>query len=512
MTKRKTLWIAGMLSVLFLVTCSGERKTESKRPNLVFVFADQLRHDWLGYAGDMKAVTPNLDRLADEGVNFSNAVVVTPVCAAMRASLLTGKYTSSTGMVVNELRINPNQRSIAHVLSDNGYQTGYIGKWHLWANEAGGHDDPENAYIPPGPYRLGFDGEWKAYNFHHRNYNSYYFEDSPEKIPYGDSTAYEPEVQFDFAMDFIEEASEKEGPFALFLSVGVPHPPWDKDNVPEEYYELFEDTAFGYPTTWSDDPDPYMDRFKDPERWVNYYKPNIPEWKRIYYAMVTSLDTYMGRLEAKLKALGLSDNTILVFTSDHGEMMGERGRIQKMIFYESAARVPFLIKWPEKIPAGMRSAACLNTPDIMPTLLSLMDLPIPEEVEGMDLSHLATGKSGPEPEMAFLQGMGHTYLWINGAEWRAVRNKRYTYATYLVDDKELLFDHQKDPLQVNNLIDNLHYASIRDTLKNHMKQKMEALNDTFQPCTWYRDHWTDGNRNIISSATGPFEKNLSDNK
>jgi len=509
LTKRKLFEITGLLILLSLANCSNERKAEAGRPNLVFVFADQLRYDWLGFAGDMKAVTPNLDKLADEGVNFSNAVVVTPVCAAMRASLLTGKYTSSTGMVVNELRINPHQRSIAHVLGDHGYQTGYIGKWHLWANQAGGHDKVENAYIPPGPYRMGFEDEWKAYNFHHDNYNSYYFEDKPEKIPYGDSTAYEPEVQFDFAMDFIEEASRKEEPFALFLSVGVPHPPWGKDNVPEKYYDLFKNTKFDHPPTWSDSPDPYMDRFKDPERWLNHYKPNIPDWKRVYYAMVTSLDTYMGRLDAKLAELGIEDNTILVFTSDHGEMMGERGRIQKMIFYEPAARVPFLIRWPGEVPADMQSDACLNTPDIMPTLLSLMDLPVPAAVEGMDLSHLATGKTGPEPEMAFMQGMGHTYLWVNGAEWRAVRNKRYTYATYLVDGKEFLFDHQKDPYQVNDLAHNPLYADIKYTLKNNMKQKMQALNDDFQPVTWYRDHWTDGQRNIISSAKGPFGKDNS---
>jgi len=498
-------WLLGLTLLVCLTGCKTPNRQATQHPNLVFVFADQLRYDWLGYAGDMKAHTPNLDRMAAEAMNFTNTVVVTPVCAPMRASLITGKYTSSTGMVINELRINPNQRSIAHVLNDHQYQTGYIGKWHLWANEASRHDDPENAYIPPGPYRMGFKDEWKAYNFHHRNYQSYYFEDSPEKIPYGDSTAYEPKVQFDFAMDFIEEASTKRDPFALFLSVGVPHPPWNKDNVPEEYYDEFKTVQFDHPPNWSNQPDPYMDRFKDPERWLEYYKPNIPEWKRIYYAMTSSLDTYMGRLEAKLEALGIAENTIVVFTSDHGEMMGERGRIQKMIFYEPAARVPFLIKWPGEIPAGLQSDVCLNTPDIMPTLLSLMDLPIPKKVEGMDLSHVARGEPGPEPEMAFLQGMGHTYRWINGSEWRAVRNKRYTYATYLQDGKELLFDHQKDPRQNHNLADDPVHATIKEELKTYMHQKMETLNDPFKPCTWYRDKWTDGDRNIVASARGNFD-------
>jgi arylsulfatase A-like enzyme len=129
---------------------------DTQRPNLIYVFADQLRAQSCGYAGDARAQTPNLDAFAAQGVNFTNAVSGHPVCAPYRASLLTGKYTTGTGMVINELRINPNQRCLAHVLTDAGYETAYIGKWHLWANALGHHDDPKNSYTPPGPYRLGF--------------------------------------------------------------------------------------------------------------------------------------------------------------------------------------------------------------------------------------------------------------------------------------------------------------------------------------------------------------------
>jgi arylsulfatase A-like enzyme len=505
--KKTTYFTLSVLLILFLISgCNTTiKKNEVEtRPNLVFVLVDQLRFDRLGYAGDKIAITPNIDKLAQEGFNFSNAVTATPVCAAMRASLFTGKYSSSTGMVINEMRINPNQECIAHILTDSDYQTGYIGKWHLWANQAGGHFKVENAYIPPGKNRLGFDGEWKAYNFHHNNYGSYYFEDEPKEIYYGDSV-YEPEAQFKFAMDYIEEASQKDNPFALFLSVGIPHDPWDKENVPVEYYDLFKDVEFPYPKNWSDSPDQYMDRFTDPENWINHVKPSLPEWQKVYYAMVASLDDYMGKLLRKLDELEISENTIVVFTSDHGDMAGELGRIQKMIFYEPAARVPFLIKWPSRIPSGDHSDVCLNTPDIMPTLLSLMDLPVPREVEGMDLSHIPIGGQGEEPEMAFLQGMGHTYEWKDGFEWRAVRDKNYTYAKYLVDGKELLFNHSEDPLQVNDLLGDPAYADVKQRMKSFMEGKMEELSDEFMHCTWYRDHWTDGNRNIISSAKGKFQ-------
>jgi arylsulfatase A-like enzyme len=498
MNKMKKELMIGALGLITTNLISGQEK-----PNLIFILADQLRHDVLGYAGDDIAITPNLDRLAGESVNLTNAVVCGPVSAAMRSSLFTGKYISSTGMVVNELRLNPNHRAIGHVLNENGYENGYIGKWHLYGN-CSRHSDPECAYIPPGPHRLGFDGEWKAFNFWHKYHEAFYFEDTPEKIFYPEG-AYEPEEQTKYALDFIEKSSsDRSKPFALFLSYGVPHDPWTKDNVPEKYYNMFRDVDFSLPETWNDTPDQYMDRFKDSTRWMDYYKPGIPEMKRVYYAMVTSMDEYIGRIMLKLEELGIDDNTILVFTSDHGEMFGEHGRVQKMIFYDAAARVPFLIRWPGMIPAGSESDITINTPDIMPTLLGLMNLSIPDEVEGSNLQRQVRGKWGPQPKMAFLQGMGHTYQWIDGSEWRAVRNKRYTYARYLVDGKELLFDNLNDPLQKENLADDPKYSRKLRKMKRYMSRKMNKLNDEFMPCSWYRDNWTDGNRVIIRAAQGDF--------
>ncbi|MFW5788143.1 MAG: sulfatase-like hydrolase/transferase, partial [Halanaerobiales bacterium] len=150
----------------------------NEKPNIIYIFADQLRYQSCGYAGDEKAYTPNIDSLAEEGMDLYNAISGHPVCSAYRASLFTGKYTTSTGMVINEIRMNPNQRCLAHVLSDNGYRTDYIGKWHLYANELGNHYDPRNSFVPPGKHRFGFDDYWAAYNFHHEYYNGYYHKDS----------------------------------------------------------------------------------------------------------------------------------------------------------------------------------------------------------------------------------------------------------------------------------------------------------------------------------------------
>lgn len=475
-----------------------------KQPNIIYIMADQLRYNALGYTGNTKAITPNIDKFAGTAMNFSECVSATPVCAPYRAALLTGKYSSSTGMVTNEIRLHPNQTSIAHVLTAGNYNTGYIGKWHLWANQAGGkHNGPETEFTPPGPYRLGFNGEWSAYNFHHTNYNSVYYANSPTPVKY--KKDYEPEAQFDMAIDYVKRHKNDQKPFALFLSVGIPHDPWVKSNVPAKYYDKFKNVEFKLPSTWSDVPDQYMDRNTNKQAWLNNWKVNLPEMMRVYYAMVSSLDDNMGNLLKALDDEQVADNTIIVFTTDHGEMFGENARVFKLTFYESAARVPFLIRWPKHIPAGAKTDALLNTPDIMPTLLGLTGLPIPKAVEGTDLSDVCLGKpNAKQPDYAFLQGMGHTYLWQDGFEWRAVRDKRYTYARYLRDGSELLFDNLKDPLQTKNVVKDAAYREVYNNLKQKMQVKMQSLHDEFKPLSWYRDNWTDGNRNIIAAAKGKF--------
>jgi len=500
--------VAGLgLGALAGCTSTAERRGASRRPNIVYLLADQLRYQSCGYAGDGKARTPNLDRLAREGVSFRQAVSSMPVCSAYRASLFTGKYTTGTGMVINELRMNPNQTCLGHVLTGAGYETGYIGKWHLYANELGNHFEPRNSFVPRGPHRLGFDGYWAAFNFHHDYYGAYYHTESPEKIFYGEGV-FEPDAQTDMALDFLAKQAAGPAPFFLLVSYGTPHDPWVRSNVPAQYYDLFRDVEFPLPPNYSDEMDPYGDE------WSNIKKGprEIDEWMRNYYAMTANLDWNVGRILDALDKAGLADDTLIVFTSDHGEMFGGHGRMKKNIFYEEAARVPFLMRWTGQIPAGSVCDACLNTPDIMPTLLGLAGLHsrIPEAVEGMNLSHLAKGRSGPEPQAALLMNTGACALWQDGHEWRALRDKRFTYAVFRgggsksLPRKEILFDHVADPLQRTNLIDDpAHFTRVHQ-YRTALQRRLAELNDTFPPSTWYRDHWTDGNRRIIASAQGPF--------
>lgn len=486
LSRRDFLQASGAAALSLAASGRGNALKEPiKRPNIVFVLADQLRYQSCGYAGDANARTPRFDAFAREGASFGNAVSGHPVCSAFRASLFTGKYTTSTGMVINELRINPNHECIGHVLTRGGYETAYIGKWHLWANQLGNHDDPKNSFTPPGPYRLGFDGFWASYGFHHEYYRGYYHTNGPEKIP---AEGYEPDFQTSLAIEQIKKLSRGDKPFALFLSVGTPHDPWSPSNVPKDYYARFAGVDFNLPPNYKPDNDPYSDawgRFKDARN-----RKQIPQWMRVYYAMIANLDWNFGRLLAAIDAAGIRDDTIVVFTSDHGEMLGAQGRRAKNIFYEEAARVPFLMRWPQRIPAGRVSDACLNTPDIMPTLVSMAGLPVPSKAEGMDLSHCAYGQPGPEPEAALLMNTGACALWEDGYEWRALRDKRHTYAVYRRDGRELLFDNAADPNQMRDLASASGSEEVLRRFRELLKKQMARIGDTNEASTWYRDHWT----------------------
>lgn len=506
MTRRDVLDVVAVLSLVGAMFCSPSWALEAhaKRANILYIFADQLRADVLGYAGDRKAITPNLDRFASESMNFLNAVSVAPVCVPHRASLITGKYPSSTGMVINELNMNPNHRTIAHVLGESGYNLGYIGKWHLRHQKW--------AAIPRGPERMGFDGFWAACNFPRSSYQEFYFTDGPDGEPLKvDLKGKHGPTEFtSLAIDFIRTSAQSDKPFTLFLSWNPPHDPWEKESVPRENYEKFSDVRFPLPANFKQTPDSYMDRFpKDAytnRQWrADFIEGGLEESIRCYYAMVNNLDEQFGRIMDALDDLGIADNTIVVFSSDHGEMFGSQGRMYKSIFYDEAARVPLLVRYPSVVKPGT-SDVCINTPDIMPTLLGLTGLgeQIPPEVEGADLSFVLRGEEGQEPAFAFLQGMGHTYSWQNGFEWRAIRDKRFTYAKYRRDGRELLFDRGKDSMMTTDVSEDPAYAADLKRLREAMKQKMDDLQDGFHPVTWYRDHWIYKGVSVKAAARGDF--------
>ena len=263
---------------------------------------------------------------------------------------------------------------------------------------------------------------------------------------------------------------------------------------------MFKDKTLGPSKNYSDSLDPYGDS------WSNEHKTQkmIAEWMRVYYAMTTNLDWNFGRLISSIKDAGIIDNTIIIFTSDHGEMFGSHGRMKKNIFYEESIRVPFLIHWRNELSSGLKLDTLLSTVDIMPTILGLVDVEIPKEVEGTDLSLALRGKTFDEPLFAFLMNTGACAIWEDGHEWRAIRDKKYTYAVYRGSEnlprKELFFNNINDPFQLNNLIDNSKYLTKINRFRSYLSDKMNQLNDEFPASSWYLKNWIQ-DRNIKRTAT-----------
>jgi arylsulfatase A-like enzyme len=420
------------------------------KPNIVFVFADQWRAQATGYAGDPNALTPNLDKLATESANFTNAVSGCPVCCPARASFLTGQYPHKHGVFINDVPLNNNTVSIADAFKESGYDTGYIGKWHI-----DGHG--RSAPIPK-ERRHGFD-YWRTLECTHDYNNSpYYTEQNDIKQNWNGYDAIE---QTDCAINYINEHTEK--PFFLTLSWGPPHSPYE--TAPEKYQKMFK-----------------------PENII--LRPNIPKKseKRAreelagYYAHIVALDEQIGRLTSTLKATNLAKNTIFVFWSDHGDMHGSHGKFRKNHPWDESILVPFLIKAPNVKSANF--AEPINTPDIMPTLLSLCDVEIPKTCDGNDYSKLLTNKEKINDDGVLIATYCATpeYLGENKynkpCEFRGIKTKTHTYIRKH-NAPWLLYDNIKDPYQTKNLILPFCNTLLQVELDNKLKALLLKYNDNF---------------------------------
>jgi arylsulfatase A-like enzyme len=449
---------------------SGDAETQTK-PNLLFIFPDQFRVQSMGFMNEDPVITPNIDRLATQGMVFTNAVSNRPLCSPYRAMLMTGKYPFSNGVQTN---VNTSSRKFGNFLKDdeicfgdvlkaNGYYAGYIGKWHL---DAPGGPDVERwqdavwgTYTPPGPKRHGFDF-WHAYGCHNRHDDPYYWETNASIEDTLFPREWSPIHEAKVASEFIE--SNKGKPWALFVSMNPPHGPYNE--VPERYRDIYKNTPI----------DSLLNR------------PNVPDGKpgdigrrnvTDYFACVSGVDEQIGKILNKLEETGQAENTIVVFTADHGEMMGSHGLLQKVVYYEESLRVPFIARWPGKIKPEENSLH-LSVPDIMPTVLGLMGVKegIPTDIEGDDYSKTFRGIQEETPEFT---------LYINSSfpsalgGMRGLRNDRYTFVIQRNNSGEIintiLFDNKNDPFQLNNIA--RQHPNLTDKFKSQIFQKLAEIND-----------------------------------
>ncbi|HPA18431.1 MAG TPA: sulfatase [Verrucomicrobiae bacterium] len=367
------------------------------KPNVLFVFSDMQRAYSMGCYGDANARTPHLDTLARQGARFDAAMSSTPVCCPYRACLMSGRYAHHHGVMSNGVGFRPGVKCIAETFRDAGYQTGYSGKWHIITpREAGGelrYGFPDAA-TPFGHYRT---------DRHSANVT-------------------------DVAIKFIVEKSGRGQPWLLFVSWILPHSPY---KAPDGYRAHFSNITIP----------PNV----PPGTATEYARQCLPD----YYGMIESLDDEFARLMETLEKAGVAHDTIVVYSSDHGDMIGSQGLKAKRWPYEESARVPLLIRYPRSIKPGTVIADPTGTPDIYPTLAGLAGVTIPGGLDGADFSPLLRGESSKPPRDYVYLEMQYAYVPWPG--WRALRTRDGMYAR-TADGPWLLFDIAKDPWQARNLV------------------------------------------------------------
>ena len=429
-------------------------------------------------------VTPNLDRFAAEGIVLTQAVSNCPICSPYRAMMFTGKYPVSNGVITNcysdtiayGIELKESERCLSDVLHDADYNQGYIGKLHLdlpkeehipftegWRGEPG-KSRFWDAYTPPGPRRHGFDF-WYSYGCCDRHFHPHYWTGDAKVDERIDVNEWSVKHETEVAMEYIRNRNgayrDPAKPFSLFVAFNPPHMPFAQ--VPSQYLE-----AYAHAT---------------PEDLLN--RPNFAlepdghlavKHVRNYFAAITGIDEQFGRMLKALEDEDLADNTIVVLTSDHGEMMGSHGLMGKDVWYDESLLVPFIIRWPDRIAPG-RDNLLFSAADIMPTLLGLMGFGhhIPDEVEGVDYSKVFLGKECERPESVF-------YFYSEPQspeepERRGIRTDHYTFVVSRDQegDTSVLHDNQEDPYQLKNIADQK--PALVKKLREELDRWLEKTND-----------------------------------
>jgi len=435
------------------VTMPNENDFARRRPNVIIIYPDQMRYDAMGCAGNPCIRTPNIDRLAREGVGFSNAHTSFPLCSPFRASLMTGKYAHSHGLCANHYPIKLGQRFLAEIFRDHGYKTGYVGKWHMEGGQKPG-------YVPP-DRRLGFDW-FVGFNRGHSYFAPiFYRNDDPRPRT---SRRYEPDFQTDHLIEFMQSCLDDPGrpPFLAMIAYGLPHIPLI---MPDHYKDMYS-------------PQQVPVRLNTPK--AGELSPDPREFLARYYGLVTCVDDNVGRILNWLDENNLSDDTLVCFISDHGDQAGEHGLFDKKIYYEASMHVPLIFRWPAgRFPvAGGRGVDGLvdASVDVMPTLLELCRLPVPQEVQGRSLVPLLQGEDTVR-QAAFYEICKET----GGPErfpvpQRGVRTDGWLYVRTEAE-AVAMFDLEKDPLEMNNIVNAPSYAEKQNELDRMVRDFMRETSD-----------------------------------
>ncbi len=378
--------------------------------------------------------------------------------------MLTGLYPSKHGALMNDMAINPNCVSIADVLNGAGYHTGYMGKWHL-------NGVPRDQAIPKDK-RLGFQ-EWKVHNCNHKYLDCHYYDEEDVKH---EVDGYEPIIFGELAGEFIKRNGKEEQPWALYLSFSTPHDP--HQDITKSYLEPYEDMNIPLRENTMDKILFKIQRALNLNEYFDTeeYRKNT----KGYYGHISAIDDQVGKLIALLKETGQYDNTIIIYTSDHGDMLGSQGMLDKQVPFEESIAIPLIAYWHNHTYSGV-CEELIGLNDLPVTIAGLVGEEFPVATDGKNLEELLIDPSANSYDSAYLCEYFPAHNWGDkgGTEWRAIRTKQYTYAVTANNRDWLLFDNINDPYQKNNLALNDEYANIKDELwqklKNHIDENDELL-------------------------------------
>lgn len=442
----------------------------SPRPNVLLIISDQLRRSALSCYGDPNVSTPAIDALASTGARFTNASSTYPVCVPFRFSLMTGEYAHTRFIPSIEWRMSPAERTLADEFNDAGYDSALFGKWHLYGGfgHLPGHTVVKTSRTAiPRPFQGRF-RRFAGFDICNDPYDTFYFNEddpTPHKID-----GYQTDGLFDLAIDYVTQPERKAAPFAAVVSVEPPHPLF---TAPPEYLDRWR----GREVVLRDNVDLSKDyNVRGPD------STDLTDDLRTYYAMIENLDDNVARLVEVLRQQGLLDNTVIVLTADHGELLGSHGLLAKQRPYEESAGVPLIVSGP--LSRGHEGSVIDDptcTEDLFPTLLGAANLVPRDDKPGLDLTPLIRGDvERHDREGVLLEFVSELRpnMPFHDETWRGLRTRQAKY-TVLGDahggEPWQFFDLERDPYEMHNAIDDPEY---KDEVARHHELLRARLVET----------------------------------
>lgn len=442
--------------------------------------------------GEDPVLTPNLDKFASWAFSFDNAVACRPVSGPNRACLMTGKYPINNGVFANSVPLDPSENTLGDLCKRAGYVTAYIGKWHL-----NGMDDQAAA-----DRRHGFD-LW-IQSIGHSPFDQRYIIQGADK-PVNIRGKWSPTYEVEQGIRFMDSVKTGDRPFCLVLSFNPPHTSGGlgfENRYQPGVFQKDGSIKYGY---GYGGPREYEALYQDNDYTANPIRGNVrPIGKSKaesgtvvpgYFGAITAIDNDFGTLMTYLETNNLLENTIVVFTADHGESMGSQGLMTKGTWFEESVGVPCIIGWKGKT-VSKRVKNVINSIDLLPSLLGLSEIPIPNDIDGTDYSPLLLGHEFNAPEYAFLSFDFGGLAELNAPRyWRGIYTERYTYVLCGMYNRRnftkngiALYDRQKDPLQLNPIGKGEGYDRIIDELHAILVARLDATGDPF-----ISRYWNDSN-------------------